>query len=154
VVLFAGAAMQKCEIVAKGVRKLNWAGAGFEGCRFEGRFEASQFGPDERWPGFLEDCDFSACTLIDCYFRDVPALELKLPKWPHVIFLDPLENADALRDLAAQLPELSLLVGVLVGRPAAVTVEVTTAEQLAKFGVPPAKLKQLIERADPAVVRC
>lgn len=67
-------------------------------CRFHGVFSGVDFGRahDVRREGDfggVEGCDFTDATVDGCRFVNVDVSTLRLPRWPHVVIIDPYKRA-------------------------------------------------------------
>jgi hypothetical protein len=99
-IVFHGATLQDCEIVAK--RRFtgyDWGDVVLRRCRFVGVFDNCRFGPrytvNRDGPhGVIEDCDFSSAKLGWCEFYNCDVSGITIPTWPTFVIDAPPANSE------------------------------------------------------------
>jgi hypothetical protein len=137
--------------VKKELKNFRWEHAILEGCRFTGRLTGNDFGawPDSRWPGRIQDCDFSAAQLYGCRFLACDTSTLHFPSWPCFTLLDTFRRARELS--AAPWPgEIGPIAMSDFDQDPPTTVAVTySAIALAKrYGTTPEAIRATLEKLD------
>jgi hypothetical protein len=137
--------------VKKELKNFWWEHAILEGCRFTGRLSGNDFGawPDSRWPGHIQDCDFSAAQLDGCRFLACDTSTLRFPSWPCFTLLNPIQRARELS--AAPWPgDIGSIVMSDFDQDPPTTVAITySAPALAKrYGTTPEAINATLDKLD------
>jgi hypothetical protein len=138
-------------ILKREFKSFLWEHATLKGCRFTGRLSGNDFGRwpySERFPGSIEDCDFTEARLHECRFISCDLNTLRLPTWPCFTLLEPPRRSHEL--LSVTWPGMmDIAIKVAIESPdstAAITFWAPAAAKWAKTTVE--EIRAVLERLD------
>jgi hypothetical protein len=140
--------------VTRELKDFRWNSAILRGCKFNGKYVGCDFGSRPPTPddGEISNCDFSEAHMLHwCRFVRCDASTLRFPRWPCIVFLEPVRH---LRDLKnVKWPGSSaMIVDVMTDTRLEVAAVTLDANECAKtHGTTPGELKAALQGLDGVI---